>query len=64
MVEAVEGQGHTRREVADFLGLHFTPVRGIRHPEIGGNNVKRSVLFGYQESRADLTSLHMDSFEM
>jgi len=27
--EAVEGHGYTQREVADFLGLHFTSVSRI-----------------------------------
>lgn len=29
VVEAVEGYGYTQREVADFLGLHFTSVSRI-----------------------------------
>ncbi len=29
VVEAVEGYGYTQREVADFLGLHFTSISRI-----------------------------------
>jgi transcriptional regulator with XRE-family HTH domain len=36
--EAVEGHGYTQREVADFLGLHFTSVSRIMKPR---NKIKR-----------------------
>jgi hypothetical protein len=31
VVEAVAGYGYTQREVADFLGLHFTSISRIMH---------------------------------
>jgi len=29
IVEAVEGFGYSRREVADYLGMHFSSIRRI-----------------------------------